>query len=188
MLAALTCDEPVIYLEHKLLADYWLEFLGSGGRKTVSYDVPSAGARGPVPGSGSPSRRQGRCTPPGQRPHHGQPRGRRAPLPEAAAILDQDGIACSVIDLRSVSPLDVETITQSVAKTRRLLIVDEDYQAFGLSGELAAIVLEAATSARYARVCTQATIPYARRLEDQVLPNTGRIIEAAKHLLQREQT
>ncbi len=42
-------DEPVIYLEHKLLADYWLEFLGSGGRKTVSYNVPAAGARGPVP-------------------------------------------------------------------------------------------------------------------------------------------
>jgi pyruvate/2-oxoglutarate/acetoin dehydrogenase E1 component len=185
MLAAIACDEPVIYLEHKLLADYWLEYFGFGGRSTVSFDVPPAGARGPVPGKWQPIpigkaavRRQGddltmvslgvgvhRCL-------------------EAAALLAQSGIACSVIDLRSVSPLDKETIAQAVAQTGRLLVVDEDYQGFGLSGELAAIVLEAGIPAHYARVCTQATIPYARHLEDQVLPNTGRIIEAAKHLLE----
>jgi acetoin:2,6-dichlorophenolindophenol oxidoreductase subunit beta len=185
MLAALACDEPVVYLEHKLLADYWLDYFGYGGRSTVSFDIPPAGARGPVPGKWQPIPlgkaavcRQGddltmvslgvgvhRCL-------------------EAAALLEQSGISCSVIDLRSVWPLDRETITGAVAKTRRLLVVDEDYQGFGLSGELAASVLEAGVSARYARVCTQATIPYARHLEHQVLPNTGRIIEAAKHLLE----
>ena len=185
MLAALLCEEPVVYLEHKLLADYWLEYMGSGGRKTVSYDVPAAGARGPVPGKWQPVplgkaavRRQGadltmvsigvsvhRCL-------------------EATNILEQQGISCTVIDLRSVSPLDVETVTQDVSNTRRMLVVDEDYQAFGLSGELAAIVLEAGISARYARVCTQSTIPYARHLEDQVLPSAARVVEAARKLME----
>jgi pyruvate/2-oxoglutarate/acetoin dehydrogenase E1 component len=185
MLAALSCEEPVVYLEHKLLADYWLEYFGYGGRQTVSFDIPPAGARGPVPGKWQPTplgqavvRRQGadlamvsvgvsvhRCL-------------------EAATLLQQSGISCEVIDLRSISPLDVETVTQAVAKTGRMLVVDEDYQAFGLSGELAAIVLEAGISARYARVCTQGTIPYARQLEDQVLPSTPRILEAARRLLE----
>lgn len=184
MLAALTCQEPVVYLEHKLLSDYWLEFLGRGGRKTVCFDIPVSGARGPVPGKWQPIplgkatiRRQGndltmvsigvsvhRCL-------------------EAASILAQGGVSVSVIDLRSVSPLDTETISQDVARTGRMLVVDEDYQAFGLSGELAALLLEAGISARYARVCTQSTIPYARHLEDQVLPNTGRIVGAARRLL-----
>jgi len=43
-----------------------------------------------------------------------------------------------------------------------MLVIDEDYEGFGLSGELAAIVLEAGISVKYARVCTQTTIPYSR--------------------------
>jgi len=46
-------------------------------------------------------------------------------------------------------------------------VVDEDYEGFGLSGELAAVVLEAGIPCKYGRVCTQTTIPYARRLEDE---------------------
>jgi len=44
----------VIYLEHKLLADYWLDYLGSGGRETVHYDIPRLGAKGPVPDQWQP--------------------------------------------------------------------------------------------------------------------------------------
>ncbi len=44
LLGALADGGPVIYLEHKLLADYWRDYLGAGGRSTVSYDVPAAGA------------------------------------------------------------------------------------------------------------------------------------------------
>ena len=62
-------------------------------------------------------------------------------------------------------------------------MVDEDYEGFGLSGELAALVLEAGISFKFARVCTQSTIPYARGLEDRVLPNVERIITAAMGLL-----
>jgi pyruvate dehydrogenase E1 component beta subunit len=64
-----------------------------------------------------------------------------------------------------------------------MMVVDEDYEAFGLSGELSAVVLEAGISCRFARVCTQTTIPYARNLEDRILPNTERIYAAATQLM-----
>jgi pyruvate dehydrogenase E1 component beta subunit len=104
---------------------------------------------------------------------------------EAADQLKEQGISAGVIDLRTVCPLDGEMICQEAGKTRRMLVVDEDYQGFGLSGELAAIVLEAGIPARYGRVCTETTIPYARQLEDQALPSTDRILAAAQHLLDR---
>jgi pyruvate dehydrogenase E1 component beta subunit len=97
--------------------------------------------------------------------------------------LQEDGISAGVIDLRTVSPLDSQTVCDAVAGTGRLLVVDEDYQAFGLSGELAAVVLEAGIPVQYARVCTETTIPFARDLADQTLPNTKRIIDAATRLV-----
>jgi len=63
--------------------------------------------------------------------------------------------------------------------------VDEDYRDFGLSGELAAVVLEAGIPVQYGRVCTEETIPYCRELEDQVLPGTKRIVDAALKLMER---
>jgi pyruvate dehydrogenase E1 component beta subunit len=75
-------------------------------------------------------------------------------------------------------------ICGEAARTGRLLAVDEDYQGFGLSGELSAVVLEAGISCRFARVCTQETIPYARSLEDAVLPNKKRICAAARELME----
>jgi pyruvate dehydrogenase E1 component beta subunit len=98
---------------------------------------------------------------------------------EATKQLIKQNIKSDVIDLRSVSPLDKETVLKSVSKTKRLIVIDEDYQEFGLSGELAAICLEAGLSITYDRVCTTETIPYARKVEDKVLPKTERIIETA---------
>jgi pyruvate dehydrogenase E1 component beta subunit len=185
MLAALEHPSPVIYLEHKLLADYWLEALGSGGRQTVVYDVPAAGARGPVPAQWEPVpigqstlRRTGTdltIVSVGVGVHRAL---------ESAQALAQEGVSASVLDLRTVSPLDKAGICQAVSQTGRLLVVDEDYETFGLSGELAAVVLEAGLPVRYARVCTTDTIPYARELEDQTLPNTQRILKAARQLLE----
>ena len=88
-----------------------------------------------------------------------------------------------MIDLRSLRPLDEEMIVSSVKKTRRLLVVDEDYRQYGLSGELAAVCLEAGLTPRFARVCVEDTIPFARRLEDEALPNVNRIVTAAKALV-----
>ena len=185
MLAALESDSPVIYLEHKLLADYWLDFLGAGGRKTVRFDVPPNGAKGPVPKT---------CEkiPLGEAayPREGKDLtmvslgvGVHRSL-QAAEILEEQGISAGVIDLRTVSPLDRKTLCQVVGKTGRMLCVDEDYENFGLSGELAAVVLEAGIPVKYARVCTKETIPFARHLEEQTLPNTQRILEAALRLIE----
>jgi pyruvate/2-oxoglutarate/acetoin dehydrogenase E1 component len=104
---------------------------------------------------------------------------------EAAELLEKDGVIASVLDLRTTSPLDKTAVCEAVAQTGHLLVVDEDYESFGLSGELAAVVLEAGIPLKYARVCTQTTIPYARSLEDQTLPNVERIRTAALTLLQK---
>ncbi len=180
LLAAIEHEGPVVYLEHKLLSSLWLDYLGSGGRTTVAYDVPADGARGRVPrtwtalplGKAAKRRAGGDLTlvSVGVGVHR---------CLEAAAVLEERGVSASVLDLRSVSPLDRESVCQDVAQTGHLLVVDEDYERFGLSGELAAIVLEAGLSVRYGRVCTTGTIPYARHLEAQVLPNTQRIVDAA---------
>ena len=185
MLAALQHDGPLIFLEHKLLSETNLEFLGSGGRRTVHYDVPPAGTRGPVPQPWQPLpigkavlRRAGSqvaLVSVGVGVHRAL---------AAAQMLEKEGISAAVLDLRTVSPLDRPAVCDLAARTGHLLVVDEDYETFGLSGELAAVVLEAGISVKYARVCTQTTIPYARRLEDQVLPNVERIRTAAITLLQ----
>ena len=103
---------------------------------------------------------------------------------EAAQTLEAEGISAGVLDLRTVSPLDKTAVREAVAQTGRLLVVDEDYEGFGLSGELSAVVLEAGISCKYARVCTQTTIPYARHLEDQILPNKQRICAGVRRLMQ----
>ena len=183
MLAALQSDGPVIFLEPKLLSESWLEFLGSGGRRTVQYDVPIEGARGPVPQKWKPlpiGKAALRCS--------GDDLtivsvgvGVHSAL-KAAENLREEGISAEVLDLRTVSPLDRVTLCEAVSKTGRLLVVDEDYEGFGLSGEVAAILLEEGISVKYARVCTQTTIPYARHLEDRTLPNVERIWAKAKEL------
>jgi pyruvate dehydrogenase E1 component beta subunit len=185
MLAALRHDGPVVFFEHKLLSENWLEFLGSGARRTVQFDVPKEGAKGVVPKKWEPIpfgkavlRREGRdvtIISVGVGVHRAL---------EAAEDLETSGISVSVLDLRTLSPLDKTAVYKAVGKTGRLLVVDEDYERFGLSGELSAIVLEAGITSKYARVCTQTTIPYARHLEDQTLPNKDRICISVKELMQ----
>ena len=184
MLSAIESDEPVIYMEHKLLSDYWLDYLGGSSRKTVQFDVPSQGASGPVPEMWAPvtigqaaNRRDGgdlTIISIGVGVHRSM---------EAALTLEKQGISAGVMDLRTVSPLDRKSVCDAVSRTGRMLIVDEDYQSFGLSGELAAAALEAGISVRYGRVCTSDTIPYRRDLEDQILPNTQAIVDTSLKLM-----
>jgi acetoin:2,6-dichlorophenolindophenol oxidoreductase subunit beta len=184
MFASLALGSPVIFMEHKLISSRWLDFLGSGGRKTVRYDIPAEGARGlapdiwePLPIGTAVVRRDGSdltIVTLGVGVHRAR---------QAAGMLEQEGISAGVVDLRTVSPLDKMTLCQEVSRTGRMLVVDEDYEGFGLSGELAAVALEKRLVFKYARVCTQTTIPYARHLEDKTLPSVERIVRACKQLI-----
>lgn len=186
MMAALRCDGPILFLEPKLLSESWLEFLGSGGRRTVQYDVPAEGARGPVPRTWEPLpigkaalRRTGddvTIVSVGVGVHRAL---------EAAEKLRREGVSATVLDLRTVCPLDRGGLCEAASRTGRLLVVDEDYEGFGLSGEIAAVLLEERVPIGYSRVCTRTTIPYARRLEEQTLPNVERICARAKELVGR---
>ena len=102
----------------------------------------------------------------------------------AAEILDGEGIDVEVVDLRTVVPLDDATVTESVAKTGRLLVVDEDYLSFGLSGELVARVIENLGPSAVKAVTRVANpdipIPAALALEREVIPNEERIVSAAR--------
>jgi pyruvate dehydrogenase E1 component beta subunit len=185
MLAAIEHEDPVVYFEHKLLTDNWLDYMGGSSRKTVTFDIPEEGAHGLVP-------KKWEAIPLGKAVT--RKKGKDITIIsvavgvhrsiEAADILEQKGIDASVIDLRSVSPLDQDMVCESVSQTGRLIVVDEDYTHYGLSGELAAIVKEAGLSLRFARVCTDDTIPYARSLEDQTLPNAKNIVNAALRLME----
>jgi pyruvate dehydrogenase E1 component beta subunit len=106
---------------------------------------------------------------------------------DAAEELASDGIDAEVVDLRSLKPLDRETVLASVAKTGRLLVVDEDYRSFGMTGEIAATVAETdprLLKAPVARLAVPDTpIPYARPLEYFVLPTADKIVAAARDLV-----
>ncbi|MEN8119157.1 MAG: transketolase C-terminal domain-containing protein [Bacteroidota bacterium] len=180
MMSSILHEGPVVYLEHKLLSDYWLDYMGKGGRDKLDFDVPVDGASGfvpdkckPIPIGKAAIRKEGKdlsMISVGVGVHRSL---------EAAKILDEEGISVEVIDLRTVSPLDKTTILDSVQKTERLLVVDEDYEQFGLSGELAAMILENDISFKYKRVCTTDTIPYSHPREKMIIPNTKRIVDTA---------
>ncbi|MCK9506659.1 MAG: alpha-ketoacid dehydrogenase subunit beta [Porticoccaceae bacterium] len=103
---------------------------------------------------------------------------------EAAEELAKEGISAEVVDLRSLVPLDRDGIMESVSKTGRLIVADEDYMSYGVSGEVIASVVErdpTVLKAPPSRVCVpDVPIPYSRALENYVLPLTGRIADAAR--------
>lgn len=103
---------------------------------------------------------------------------------EAAEQLAADGISAEVIDLRSIRPLDLETIVESVKKTNRLVTAEEGWKHMGVGGEIAAGVTEHAfdyLDAPPLRVTQKdVPLPYAGNLEAMSLPNAADIVAAAK--------
>ena len=102
----------------------------------------------------------------------------------AAGVLEADGIAAEVIDLRSLRPLDDATIMESVARTHRAVIVDEGWRSVGLSGEVAARIMEQSfyeLDAPVGRVATvEVPLPYPQHLEQAALPDVGHVVTAAR--------
>jgi pyruvate dehydrogenase E1 component beta subunit len=105
----------------------------------------------------------------------------------AAQTLAAEGVDAEVLDLRTLRPLDTETILTSVRKTRRAVIIDEGWRSGGLSAEIAARVAEFAfydLDAPVSRVCTaEVPIPYPKHLEDAAVPQAATIVEAVRALM-----
>ena len=103
---------------------------------------------------------------------------------EAAALLENDGISAEVVDLRTLRPLDVETIIASTKKTHRVVVVEETTKFGGFAGEVVSIVQQEAfdyLDAPVERVAgEEVPIPYSMPLEKLAIPDTQRIVSAVK--------
>jgi pyruvate dehydrogenase E1 component beta subunit len=167
MLAAALADpDPVVVFEHVLL--YNVE--GELDPSITSVDIDRAAVRRPgkdvtlVTYGGS--------------------------LPKSLAAAERlaaDGIEAEVVDLRTLRPLDEETVLRSVRKTRRVVVIDEGWRSGSLAGEVVARIAEGAfydLDAPPARVCSaEVPIPYAKHLEEAALPQPEQIAAAAHRLL-----
>lgn len=103
---------------------------------------------------------------------------------EAALELAKEGISVEVIDLRSIRPLDIETIAQSIAKTHRAVLVEEGHYFAGIAAEVGFEIMENCfddLDAPLERVCQRETpMPYSKVLEKETMPTVKRIIDAIK--------
>jgi pyruvate dehydrogenase E1 component beta subunit len=166
LLAALAEPDPVLIFEHAMLF-------------AVEADVPREAE--PVAIAGAAVRRPGRdvsvITYGGLLPK----------ALEAATQLAATGVECEVIDLRSLRPLDDATIMASVARTRRVVVVDEGWRSGSLSAEIITRVVEQRfyeLDAPPARVCTEEVpIPYPKHLEDAALPQVDDIVAAVRGVM-----
>ena len=106
---------------------------------------------------------------------------------EAADKLAQQGIEAEVVDLRSLRPLDLRPVLESVRKTNRLVVIEEGWRSFGIGAEIASRVAELAfddLDAPIRRVAqAEVPLPYNRRLEQMALPQVQDVIRAAKDVL-----
>ncbi|EZQ15756.1 pyruvate dehydrogenase [Halopseudomonas bauzanensis] len=170
MTAAIRDENPVIFMYHKGLQG--MGWLGTEPGATVnvpeeSYEVPFGKAA--VVREGTDVTIVGLAM------------GVHNAL-KAADLLAKKGVSAEVVDLRTLVPLDRDTVFNSVKKTGRLIVVDEDYHSFGVSGEIIASVCERDVSVLKAaprRVAyPDVPIPFSRPMEQFCLPNPDKIVAA----------
>ena len=106
----------------------------------------------------------------------------------AAEAVAADGISAEVVDLRTLKPLDTETILDSVKKTGKLLVVHEDNISGGIGAEIAALAADEAfeyLDAPIARLCGPdvPTMPFAQTLEDAYMPSPDAIASELRRLV-----
>lgn len=108
---------------------------------------------------------------------------------DAAKMLDEIGIRAEVVDPRTLVPLDKETLIESAKKTSRVIVIDEGYEQYGVTAEIASIVAEGAfyyLDAPVKRIgAMNVPIPFSPALEDLTIPNAQKIFETAKQLVTR---
>jgi pyruvate dehydrogenase E1 component beta subunit len=104
----------------------------------------------------------------------------------AAELLAEEGVDAEVVDLRTLRPLDVATVLDSLAKTHRAVVVDEGWRTGSLAGEISAQLLERGFDLLdwpVQRVCSaEVPIPYAKHLEDAALPSPERVLAAVREM------
>ncbi len=172
MAAAIQSPDPVVFIEHKGL------LLQKAAGFDYGADVPKD--RYTVPIDRAAVLREGRDV------TIVTLSATVAPALAAAEQLRTEGVDVEVIDLRCVVPIDWATITASVSKTRSLLVVDEDYLGFGLSGELITGVIERMGTQGLDRIARHGVadlpIPAAITLERAVIPDRDSIAAAVRRM------
>ena len=167
MLESIRNDNPVIFVEHKKL------YIEKGPVPEEHYTIPFGQAD---------IKREGRditivAT-------HAMV-GRAL---KAAEDLAKDGIEVEIVDLRTLTPLDKKTIFDSIKKTGRLLVADEDYKTCSVASEIAALAAEEIIydlKAPVARVCSPDTpVPFSPPLEQAYIPEVKDIVPAVQRLMQ----
>jgi len=105
---------------------------------------------------------------------------------KAAEALEKEGVSCEVIDPRTIRPLDIKTIVESVKKTNRVVIAEESHPFCGVAAEIASEIMERAfdyLDAPVKRVSgADVPMPYAKNLEDAGIPNVEQIVAAVKEV------
>jgi pyruvate/2-oxoglutarate/acetoin dehydrogenase E1 component len=107
----------------------------------------------------------------------------------AAELLEREGISAEVIDPRTISPLDEDTIVRSAEKTGRAIVVDEGHQRYGVTAEIAAVIADRAFYALDAPVkrmgALDVPVPFSPTLEDVTVPTAETVAETARRLCGR---
>ena len=105
---------------------------------------------------------------------------------KAAEVLEKQGVSCEVIDPRTIRPLDIETIVESVKKTNRVVIAEESHPFCGVAAEISQEITERAfdyLDAPVKRVSgADVPMPYAKNLEDLAIPNVDQIVAAVREV------
>lgn len=165
LIQAIRDDDPVVFLEHKMLYDE------AGEVPDKPYTVPFGEARVLREGKHATVIALGRMV------------GRAE---EAARTLAGEGIQVTVIDPRTTSPLDTDTILEFAEETGRVVVVDEASPRCGMAADIAALIAEEAFDALEAPILKvtppHTPVPYAPSLEDAYLPSAARIAEALRRV------
>ena len=161
MASAIRSDDPVVFFEHKeLLLKRAKTFISNPFVPQSRYAVPIGKAAKPRVGNDITVVTLSYTV---------------ELVLQAAKEVEIDGIDVEVIELRSIVPLDIKTVIESVSKTNRLLVVDEDYLSFGLSGEIITRVVESIGGSKLKQVQRHAVpdtpIPAAITLEEAIVPS-----------------
>ncbi len=166
LISAIRDDDPVIFCEHKLLYEMSEEV------PDEAYSIPFGEANFIRSGSDVTIVAVSRMV------HIAV---------EAAGLLADQGIDCDIVDPRTTSPLDTDSILESVEETGRLVIVDESSPRFGMASEIASVVAEEGFSALLAPIIKvvppYTPIPAAPNLEKLCIPDAERVVSAVNKVM-----